>query len=530
MGSIPLPALDLNKPAASPDVLEQYGRLMQLQNSQRQSQQAQQMAPLQLQQAQQNVQTGAVELQQKQQQQKDQQAMTSAMQSWDGKDYNQIIPLVVKNGGSAQAVMGLKKNILDQQTQIATAAKDNADAANAGIMATTKKNDLITGALSPLLDSKQVPDAQLPQTLLSTVQSLAQQGVLDPQHAQAAAQLAQSGDPNAMRQGIDTFSKTLTAHSQIVEDALKKAQANSAQAEADKVKASTDPTSPLYSPSPAAVAMGTAPGAQQIQAGEVRQAAAKAGAEENARMPGEMALARQRQALSQGDPKAAAQLLVSGDATLSELKARGATPEFIANTLNAAHQLSGGQYNAQAADAEFQVAKSPANVAFFGSAKSLTDPGGTLEQLGKAGKLLPQSQLKALNTIADWEKAATSNGPLAHYAATALGVADDYAKVMGGGVGSDSSRQAALDLAKANAGPDARAGAIKGIRDAVNSQVQSRIGNNSVLGRMYGSSSTSAPAKAAPSGPPPGATHTAPGSDGKNHYTNDKGQDLGVAP
>src|ERR1700733_8389120 len=158
MGSIPLPALDLNKPAASPDVLEQYGRLMQLQNSQRQSQQAQQMAPLQLQQAQQNVQTGAVELQQKQQQQKDQQAMTSAMQSWDGKDYNQIIPLVVKNGGSAQAVMGLKKNILDQQTQIATAAKDNADAANAGIMATTKKNDLITGALSPLLDSKQVPD------------------------------------------------------------------------------------------------------------------------------------------------------------------------------------------------------------------------------------------------------------------------------------------------------------------------------------------------------------------------------------
>ena len=30
--------------------------------------------------------------------------------------------------------------------------------------------------------------------------------------------------------------------------------------------------------------------------------------------------------------------------------------------------------------------------------------------------------------------------------------------------------------------------------------------------------------------PPPGATHTAPGSDGKNHYTNANGQDLGVAP
>lgn len=495
MGSIPLPALDLKQPAAPPDVLQQYGRLMQLQN-------AQQNSPLEHQQLQQSVQEGQLGIQQKQQQIKDQQAMTSAMQNWDGKDYNDIIPLVVKNGGSAQAVMGLKKNILDQQTQIATAAKDNADAANAGIMATTKKNDLVTGALSSLTDPTKVPDAQLPQALTSTVQSLVQQGALDPQHAQAAAQLAQSGNPTAIRQGIDSFSKTLMAQSQISEEALKKAQTAQSQAETDKIRASTDPTSPLYAPSPAAVALGTAPGAQQIQANEVHQAAAKAGAEEGARMPGEMALARQRQALSQGDPNSAAQLLVNGDATLSELKSRGATPEFIANTLNAAHQLSGGKYNAQAADAQYDVAKSPANVAFFGSAKSLTDPGGTLEQLAKVGRLIPQSQLPALNSIADWEKAATGNGPLSKYAATALGVADDYSKVMGGGQGSDSSRQQALNLIKSSGSPDARAAAIDGIRGAVASQLNSRIGSNPVLGRMYGSSSASTPAQAAP------ATHS----------------------
>ena len=33
-----------------------------------------------------------------------------------------------------------------------------------------------------------------------------------------------------------------------------------------------------------------------------------------------------------------------------------------------------------------------------------------------------------------------------------------------------------------------------------------------------------------PTGPPAGATHIAPGSDGRNHYTNNKGIDLGVAP
>lgn len=48
-------------------------------------------------------------------------------------------------------------------------------------------------------------------------------------------------------------------------------------------------------------------------------------------------------------------------------------------------------------------------------------------------------------------------------------------------------------------------------------------GYNDILQMDSGEPST-------PSGPPPGATHIAPGSDGKNHYTNAQGQDLGVAP
>jgi hypothetical protein len=233
--------------------------------------------------------------------------------------------------------------------------------------------------------------------------------------------------------------------------------------------------------------MGTAPGATQIQAGEAKQAGAKAASEAAARQPYEMSLARQRQALSQGDPNAAAQLLVNGDATLSELKARGATPDFIARTLFAAKQMSGGKYNAQAADAQYNVARSEDNVKFFGSANSLIDPGGTLDQLQQAGNNIPHGQLPALNTLADWQKLATGNGPLSHYAATALGVADDYSKVMGGGQGSDSSRLQALNLIKANASEEGRGGAVTGIRDAVVSQTKSRIGNNPVLERMYGS-------------------------------------------
>jgi hypothetical protein len=204
-----------------------------------------------------------------------------------------------------------------------------------------------------------------------------------------------------------------------------------------------------------------------------------------------MALARKRQALSQGDPSAAAQLLVNGDATLSELKARGATPDFIAKTLFAANRLSSGKYNAQAADAQFQVARSPANLAFFGSAKSLTDPGGTLDQLLEAAKDIPDGKIPVFNSIADAVKAASGNGPLAKYAATALAVSDDAAKVQGGGTGSDTSRLQNLNLIPANASHEARVGAVQGIRGGVDSQIKSRIGKNPILERMYGSPASS---------------------------------------
>lgn len=224
---------------------------------------------------------------------------------------------------------------------------------------------------------------------------------------------------------------------------------------------------------------------------------------------GRLAVEQQKVAISKGDPNAAAQLLVNGDATLSELKARGSTPEFIAQTLKAAHDLSGGKYNAQSAEAQFSVAKSPANVAFFGSAKSLTDKGGTLDQLNDAAKDIPGGKIPAFNSIADWEKAATGSGPIAKYASIALGVADDYAKVMGGGSGSDTSRMQALNLVGAKLSPEGRTGSIAGIRGTVGSQLNSRIGNNRVLGRMYGSDS--------PSGDAPTAAPAAGGFNWNQH-------------
>lgn len=480
MASIPLPALDIRPPAQQPSALEQFGQAMALHNQM-------QNAPLQTQEMQQNVQASQLENQQKQLQLQDAQTIRQLSPKFvkkddsgnvTGYDYDGLFNGAASAGVSPQTLTALQKSISDSTLARANATKAQLD----------NEQTLNTQAYNHLEGLRGTQDPAQRQQLWGSALQWAQQnaGALN---FNAGGLPQQAPDDN----GLNAIEASLGMHAQVLADASKMAlnsrntaQAGEAQAQTTKINAETNPDSPLYAPSPAAVAMGTAPGADRIVAGEAAEAGKKAGAEANARQPYELALAKQKQALSQGDPNAAAQLMVNGDATLSELKARGATPDFIANALSAAHQLSGGQYNAQQADAQFAVAKSPTNVAFFGSARSLTDKGGTLDQLAAAAKDLPGGMFPAFNSIEDWEKAATGNGPISKYASLALGVADDYSKVMGGGQGSDSSRLQALNLVGAKLSPDQRAGSIEGIRGAVTSQTQSRIGNNPILKRMYG--------------------------------------------
>ena len=216
------------------------------------------------------------------------------------------------------------------------------------------------------------------------------------------------------------------------------------------------------------------------------QAAIKASAESAAKQPYELRLAAQKQALSQGDPRAAGQLLVNGDATLSELKSRGATPEFIAKRSLPLTNSAAESTTRQQPMRNIASRSRPQTKHSSGLRNRSQIQGGTLDQLAEAGKAIPQNQMPVLNKLADWEKAATGSGPIAKYATIALGVADDGAKVMGGGVATDSGREQILKNIGAQLSPEQRAGALQGMRGSVNSQIASRIGANSVLKRMYG--------------------------------------------
>lgn len=228
-------------------------------------------------------------------------------------------------------------------------------------------------------------------------------------------------------------------------------------------------------------------------------AAKKAGAEAKARLdvessPEAVALAGKkanieataRQQAAQGDPKTAGKMLADGSLTLSDLKTRGTTPQFIEQATAEAQKIK-PEYNPADEMIAEHVAKSETANQFFGSANSLITKGGTLDQLEAQGKKIPGNKLPVLNSVEDWVKLKTGGGPLAGYAATALGVADDYGKVMGGGTASDHARDAALQLFAKAASPEQRADAIAATRNAVQSQRDSRIGNNQFLKRQYGS-------------------------------------------
>jgi hypothetical protein len=194
--------------------------------------------------------------------------------------------------------------------------------------------------------------------------------------------------------------------------------------------------------------------------------------------------ARNTQIISQGDPANAGQLLASRVLTLDELKSRQVTPQFIAAAVEAAQKID-PNFKAPEAAAQARIAAAPANAQFFGNTDSLLVKGGTLDQLAQAHAALGNTKLPFANKLENWRKAQLGQGPQAAFAANALGVADDYSKVISGGQGSDSSRQQALDIIGRDLSPEGMAAAIAQIRGTIESQRNGRISTNPYLKSMY---------------------------------------------
>lgn len=196
-----------------------------------------------------------------------------------------------------------------------------------------------------------------------------------------------------------------------------------------------------------------------------------------------------KQAAAQGDPKAAGKALYEGSLTIADLKARQTSANFITQSVEEADRIAraaGGRYNASDEIVGERVLGQAGSQTFFGSAHSLLGAEGTLNQLLEAAKSIPRNQYPVANKLADWASLQTGKGPLSGFAATLLGIADDYGKVMGGGSATDAARHSAEVLAMPFSSPEQLRTAIDHIRNSVISQVRSRIGTNRYIMQREG--------------------------------------------
>jgi hypothetical protein len=158
------------------------------------------------------IQEQGLQLQQQKQAVADQQAMTKSLQGWDGKDLNELPHLVLKNGGSANAVFATTQHIFQQKQ--ATQALDAETLKN-----NATKNDLLLGKLQAATSTD---DAHLGQSVAQAAQDAVQQGLLDPQKAQGFIQAAStSTDPKALRSQLTIMEKSLMGQKEIFDQETK---------------------------------------------------------------------------------------------------------------------------------------------------------------------------------------------------------------------------------------------------------------------------------------------------------------------
>ena len=507
MGTIPAPniAQDAIQIAQMPqNALQEYARTAALQQqtaaSAQEMQQRQQLAPGALQQQSQQTQAQQMQLQQQQLDLQDTQNAhklgpqflqkddSGKITGFDNEGYYNAL---IGTGMNPAKVNGMRQQQLVYQQGLQKLSKDQLDLQN-------EKNDNAYQIIEPLRQAANDPKADVAH-VNSTWQAVAPKLLalgIRPQDIPASFQTPQEAAGK-----IQDFENELGQHKQMLTDAETQSKTNqqNAKAQLDQAEAAQK-GSPLtmMETNPAEMAGDKLPAAMGYLQGKLNDPGTSSTDKARATrllstakitQQNQLALEASKkatdQAIADGDPNAAAKLLTQGIVSPSQIIS-SRKPEFAQKAFSAAAALD-PTWNAQKAEADFNVAKSPGNVTFFGSAKSLTDKGGTLDQLADAAKDIPGGRIPIFNKIEDAIQASTGSGPVAKYATILLGVADDYSKVMGGGQGSDTSREQALHLAPTSASPEARAAAIEGIRGAVGSQLQSRIGNNRVMQQMYGS-------------------------------------------
>jgi hypothetical protein len=242
MAGFPLPALDIRPPQPQVDPLSQFQKVMSLRSL---------MGAQQLQQ--QQIAAGQQEQQIRQQAITDNQAVTAAMKTWDGQDYDALAKSVLQNGGSANAATQIQQHGLTIKKTVSDIAAQDAATGSKNLDTFIAKHKAVGDALEGV---ESVPDDQLHDHAVSVVTNLTNAGVMDPQTAQQVfGAIQNTPDPKALRAAIDQTAKGSMGA---------KAAADLAKTQADTQKTLSEVGQPIPLPANIAQAAGIPERAGQL--------------------------------------------------------------------------------------------------------------------------------------------------------------------------------------------------------------------------------------------------------------------------
>lgn len=545
MASIPLPALDVRQPQ-QPDTLGDVSKLMALRSMMGQQQVQQQQ-----------IQAGQLENQQRQLALQDQQTLRESQKGvdWTQPDaFEKWIGNAQQKGVSPQTLSQLSLQRAQYQEQLSktdtatlAAEKERNSQLQGHIDAVKGITDPVKRAQAAQLQGQQILQSGLAKT--PQTQQLAQalaQGKYVPTDDELT--LFENGltDHNTQVTQAETIAKTRESNAnaamkEIETAGLKGLTPQLASQQVDNVFAPNDPQTAgqnrlLKNRVLGLLNQGDLAGAKnalregfQSQLGvgkdileatnpKIRQAKIDlAAATEKARVDAEA-----------GDPSAMGEMMAKGMVAPSEIISKF-KPEITQRMLTAANdasiRLTGQPFNAEKAEAQYNYARNPATQNTLNMIHAMTDPGGSIEIAEKAAKKLPQLDQATANKVFNAVGSEFGSAEATNFHTAMLGLADEYSKVMGGGVSSDTGRQQAMDLLKASYSTGQLSGAVATMKQDLAARKKALVRDNPTLNALYPETEN----KTSASGSPAGATHTGVGSvDKKTHWLDAQGKDLGV--
>jgi hypothetical protein len=166
----------------------------------------------------------------------------------------------------------------------------------------------------------------------------------------------------------------------------------------------------------------------------------------------------------------------------------------------------GKPFDLAQAQSDYKYATTSANQNTLKMIQGMVEPGGAIDIAKGAAVALPKLNSATLNKVFNATATEFGGKQETDFHTAMLGLADEYSKVMGGGVSSDTGRQQALDILKASYSKGQMDGAIAIMQKDISARKSALVGGNRYLIKQYG---------APPPPPPQGASAEVVAADGK---------------